>query len=77
MESRMTKIENLLNNYANSHPNLVKLWRKYLEMKKQNLEMALTQCENMLEIISRFDDQTPEQLMMISEILNMVFVNTT
>ena len=77
MESRMTEIENLLNNYANSHPNLVKLWRKYLEMKKQNLEMALTQCENMLEIISRFDDQTPEQLMMISEIINMVFVNTT
>ena len=38
--------------------------------------MALTQCENMLEIISGLMIKL-EQLMMISEIINMVFANTT
>ena len=77
MESRMLEIENLLNNNAASHPNLVSIWKRYLVIKKTNLETALTQCENMLENISRFDDQTPEQLIIMSEILNMVFTNTT
>ena len=77
MESRIKKIENMLDNNLESHPNLVKLWKHYIIIKKQNLDTALSQCENMLESISRLDDQTPEQLVMISEILNMVFANTT
>ena len=77
MDSRIKEIEELLNNNIENHPNLVKLWKKYLSIKKHNLEAALSQCERMLENISSFQDQSPEQLLLVCGVLNMVFENTT
>ena len=77
MESRIRNIEASLSNNNETHPNLIKIWKEYICIKKQNLETALTQCERMLEKISSFEDQSPEQLAITSGIIKMVFANTT
>ena len=77
MESRIRNIETSLNDNIETHPNLMNIWREYIYIKRRNLENALTQCEKMLENIPNFHDQSPEQLAILSSIINMVFANTT
>lgn len=73
MEERINKIEELLNANITTHPNLVKLWKEYLKIKKENLEKTLSQCEKMVENIDNICDQSPEELFITSSCLNTIF----
>jgi len=60
-----------------SHPNLTKLWREYIKLKKMRFIIELTRCDNMLNYIDRMPDQTPEQIILTAQILKMVLSNNT
>ena len=77
MEARINKIEKSLNTKRITHPNLVKLWKEYLKIKKENLEKTLNHCEKMIENIDNICDQSPEELFITSSCLNTIFSKTT
>ncbi len=77
METRISHIENKLDDRMGSHPTLVKVWREYLKIKKKKFENDLTQCEKMLDEIGQIEDPSLEQLLLLQYIANMVSTNTT
>ena len=77
MEERINKIETSLNANSISHPNLVKVWKEYLKIKKENLEKTLNHCEKMIENIDNVCDQSPEELFITYSCINTIFSKTT
>jgi hypothetical protein len=77
METRISDLENKLDDRLGSHPTLVKLWKEYLKIKKRRFENDLIQCENMLDKIEEINDPSPEQLLLLQHVVQMVSTNTT
>ena len=77
MDAQFDKINIDLDKKKESHPNLTKLWREYIKLKKMRFITELARCDNMLNYIDCMPDQTPEQIIMTSQVLKMVLSNNT
>ena len=45
-----------IDNNSNTHPNLMGLWKNYLEIKKKNFMNACSQCESMITRLDSIND---------------------
>jgi len=77
MDAQFDRINADLDKKKESHPNLTKLWREYINIKKLRFTLELARCDNMLNYIDRMPDQTPEQIVITAQILKMVLPNNT
>lgn len=74
----MDGLDNLLlklNVHIDTHPNLMNLWIKYVEIKKTKLESLIGQGEKMLNNIDNIEDFPLETIpfifMLLSEEMNL------
>ncbi len=63
MNELVAHIEQQLDNYSVSHPNLTNLWREYIHIKLQNLETSLVQCKQALDLMNNNSDITNENIL--------------
>ncbi len=63
MNELVAHIEQQLDNYSVSHPNLTNLWREYIHIKIQNLETSLVQCKQALDLMNNNSDITNENIL--------------
>ena len=73
MDAKYEKIHNHLQQYTNSHPNLVNIWKKYLNMRKNIFDRAMNECQTAMNIFEKYQDLSPEQI----SILLILHTNTT
>ena len=50
-------IERKLEKYEQTHPFLISLWKKYIEIKKKSYENSLLECSNVLLQIENITDK--------------------
>ena len=72
MDKHLDNIEEQLNTKINTHPNLVMIWKEYLNIKKKNLINEINNCEKMIKKLENVPDQSPEQILLTIHILNML-----
>lgn len=52
MNNEVTNILSRLETFKDSHPNIYKLWREYIQKKSNNLKLTITACNNTLNLIN-------------------------
>ena len=62
MEAQLIDIKNSLKKYENTHPNLSKLWREYINVQVKKLEQTLLECENVIDLMKTRDDVSVENI---------------
>ena len=60
-----------------SHPNLTRVWIEYLNIKKQKLEMAITEAKYMLNQIETIDDMSWNAIMCLASFSETMREHTT
>ncbi len=63
MNELLIHVEQQLDNFAVSHPNLTNLWREYIHIKLQNLETSLARCKQVLDLMNDNTDVTNENIL--------------
>jgi len=63
MDVKYKQITAKLNANYNTSPNIIKLWQKYLEIKKQRFMDDLCKCEQMLQQINNINNISMESLL--------------
>jgi len=66
-----------LENKSVTHPNLARLWREYLKIKKQKLDDALIEAKNALNNIETIDDMSWETILLLNSLSETLRENTT
>ena len=70
---RINNIRNNMRRHIDTHPNLIRVWDNYLNIRLQKLDQALTDCEKLEERINAgHPDLTLEQIYMIRSIYTRV-----
>ena len=59
-------IANKLNNYQQSHPILVKVWREYIKKNRILYLQSLVDCDNMIKKIPNINDISIETMLLLS-----------
>lgn len=70
----MDELDNLLlklNLHRDTHPNLIKVWKHYVEIHKKKLECLISQGEKMLNNIEKVKDFPMETIMFIFMFLSI------
>ena len=58
-------LQNRLNQYSESHPNLVKLWKEYIKVKRISYLRSIRDCESMITNLTNSRDIAPETIAML------------
>ena len=59
-------IADKLNNYQQSHPILVKVWREYIKKNRILYLQSLVDCDNMIKKIPNINDISIETMLLLS-----------
>lgn len=60
-----TYIHSKLNIHEKSHPNIIGIWREYLDIKKKNYIKAIVDCDSMIRDITNHRDIAPETIILL------------
>jgi len=58
-------LQNRLDEYRDSHPNLVKLWKEYIKVKRISYLKSIVDCESMIENLINIRDISPDTIVML------------
>ena len=58
-------LQNRLDEYRDSHPNLVKLWKEYIKVKRISYLKSIVDCESMIENLINSSDISPDTIVML------------
>ena len=58
-------LQNRLNEYSDSHPNLVKLWKEYIKVKRISYLKSIVDCEDMITNLTTSRDISPDTIVML------------
>jgi hypothetical protein len=58
-------LQNRLDEYRDSHPNLVKLWTEYIKVKRISYLKSIVDCEDMITNLTISRDISPETIVML------------
>ena len=58
-------LQNRLDEYRDSHPNLVKLWKEYIKVKRINYMKAIVDCDDMIRNLETNRDISVETIAML------------
>ncbi len=58
-------LQNRLDEYRDSHPNLVKLWKEYIKVKRISYLKSIVDCESMIENLVNSRDISPDTIVML------------
>jgi len=58
-------LQNKLDEYRDSHPNLVKLWTEYIKVKRISYLKSIVDCEDMITNLTISRDISPETIVML------------
>ena len=71
MEEKLIRIKNKMNILEKKYPNVIQLWKKYIQVKKESLINGITECENALDIIvENGDNDLSKETISILYLLN-------
>ena len=70
MDQKISEIENKLNILKNNHPNVVNLWKKYLNVKKKSLLDGINECETAIKLIEKSNTDLSNKTILLLYILN-------
>ena len=59
------ELQNRLDQYRDSHPNLVKLWKEYIKVKRISYLKSIVDCESMIENLINSRDISPDTIVML------------
>jgi hypothetical protein len=51
MDEKLKMLENKMNILEEKYPNIIQLWKKYIQVKKESLKNGIEECEKALKII--------------------------
>ncbi len=58
-------LQHRLDEYRDSHPNLVKLWTEYIKVKRISYLKSIVDCEDMITNLTISRDISPETIVML------------
>jgi len=58
-------LQNRLDEYRDSHPNLIKLWKEYIKVKRISYLKSIVDCESMIENLINSRDISPDTIVML------------
>ena len=58
-------LQNRLDEYRDSHRNLVKLWKEYIKVKRISYLKSIVDCESMIENLINSRDISPDTIVML------------
>ncbi len=58
-------LQNRLDEYRDTHPNLVKLWKEYIKVKRISYLKSIVDCESMIENLVNSRDISPDTIVML------------
>ena len=58
-------LQNRLDEYRDTHPNLVKLWKEYIKVKRISYLKSIVDCESMIENLINSRDISPDTIVML------------
>ena len=70
MEERIIILENKMNNLKTKYPNVIQLWKKYIEVKKKSLLDGIKECEEALLLIENTQNDLSKQTISFLYMLN-------
>ena len=59
------EIINNLNNYQDSHPCLVRIWREHIKKQRISYLQSLVDCDNMIKKINNINDISIDTLLLL------------
>ena len=73
MEDRLNNIKTLMTRYETTHPNLINVWKQFLDIRREKFLKALSDCETLIEKIDNgHQDLTREQIVVLYSVYNSV-----
>ena len=70
MEEELIRIKNKMNILEEKYPNVIQLWKKYIQVKKQSLKNGIEECEKALRIIEMSTHDLNEETITFLYLLN-------
>ena len=77
MDSSLNDILVKFEGYKETHPNIVNLWKRYINLRKQGMFQLIKQCLDVLEKIDTMNDFTVEELSILIVIQSTIQTNIT
>ena len=65
MDILEVSLQNRLDQYRHSHPNLVKLWKEYIKVKRISYLKSIVDCESMILNLTNSRDISPDTIAML------------
>ena len=70
MEEKIATLENKMDSLETKYPNVIQLWRKYIEVKKKSLIDGIEECEKALLLIENTHNDLSKQTISLLYLLN-------
>ena len=77
MDNNLNDILVQFEGYKETHPNIVHLWKKYINLRKKSMLQLVEQCHDVLGKIELINDVTVEELSMLYIIKSTIQTNST
>ena len=58
-------LQTRLDQYSTSHPNLIKLWKEYIKVKRISYLRSIVDCESMIVNLTNSRDISPDTIAML------------
>ena len=65
MDMLETNLQNKLDEYRDTHPNLVQLWREYIKMKRISYLKSIVDCETVISNLINNRDISADTIIML------------
>ena len=70
MEKKLETLDHKMDILETKHPNVIQLWRKYIEVKKKSLFDGIEECEKALLLIENTQHDLTKQTISLLYLLN-------
>ena len=70
MDRKLLELENKLDILKNNYPNVVNLWKKYINVKKKSLLDGIQECETAIKLIEKSDTDLSNKTILLLYMLN-------
>lgn len=70
IKTSLISIKNRLTSISNSHPNLYKLWKNYINIKIKHYDNIIKDCNMFLDNVTKQEDFTQENIALLMLLQN-------
>tara|TARA_X000000368_G_scaffold407540_1_gene387089 strand:+ start:3615 stop:3839 length:225 start_codon:yes stop_codon:yes gene_type:complete len=71
MEEELIRIKNKMNILEEKYPNLIEIWKKYIQVKRQSLLIGIKECDKALDtIVKNIENDLNKETITLLYLLN-------